>query len=716
MSKNETETRTDESTVEPAAADAATDSGKQNGAVEASNESGAEPASERSEATETSEQGTDSDDETPPRRPVSKSTTAAGTAKQASEPTRAVVLPIYDEPVESWVGLVEELLAADWDEVVVCADDPGWSGSKALRDIDGEERVTLSVSDDRRGKGGALIDGLDASDADVIGFVDADGAIDVQELACLYRVVESGDADVAIGSRGISRERRAGQSTLRRAFAAGYSALARRATGVPVRDFQCGAKAFTREAWESVTAHNAEEGFSFDTELVARLYHRGFTIREVSIEWNDSGDSDVQLKSDVPKMLSSLQRIRRTRTAAPGRASTPGSQQVAMVSCHPPLQGHLSEYCEALATELGARDDVDLTVLAQCSDDAPSVEHRDDYVVRRVWQRDSARGTASLLRELVGNDYDVVHFNIHMTYFGTKNRYRFAGLALPPLISRLSDASVVTTLHDLLEVVDDQVVEEEIGVMERLGAVAATQMVLLGDATTVTSEEYLDVVTSRYQAPDVRHVPHGTFRTASERAAGERTTTELPDLDAPLRIMVFGHLGPTKDVETMVEAMEFVHEEVPDAELWIAGDSHPGYPGYREQLEKKFSGTPGVRFTGYVEDHEMDELWESASLLAMPYRTCTGVSGVFQLAKSYGRPVLAFDVEGMRTATVETGGSASFVPEGRPEEIASRIVELWDDRERLTEMASENAAASDEFTMADAAERFAEVYGECQTR
>ena len=108
----------------------------------------------------------------------------------------------------------------------------------------------------------------------------------------------------------------------------------------------------------------------------------------------------------------------------------------------------------------------------------------------------------------------------------------------------------------------------------------------------------------------------------------------------------------------------------------------------------------------------MDEVWQRAALLVMPYRTCTGVSGVFQLAKTYGRPVVGFDIDGMRTSTLDTGGEAVFVPPADADALASEVLDLWDDRDRLTEMALGNAEAADSFTISDTADQMVEIIAE----
>ncbi|WP_277554140.1 glycosyltransferase [Halobaculum limi] len=651
--------------------------------------------------------------------PTAQSADHARDQPHDRSPERSVVLPVYQERPDVWTGLVERLLIAGWDEVVVCLDAPDDETAAAADRVGEHDGVTLATSDDRRGKGGALRDGLAAADGDVLGFVDADGAVTVDALDRLYRTVEWGTAAVAAGSRDAGDADRTGQSLVRRTLGRGYRLLARGMTGVPVSDFQCGAKAFRREVWTAIAADVDETGFAFDTELLALAHRHDFDIREVPIAWDDPGDSDVDVGTDAPALFRSLLRIRRSLPETPRALSDGGANaeadtgptvdtspdaddpmHVALVTSHPPNRGHLAEYGEELARSYAARDDTEVTVFARRTDRAPAVEDRGDYEVRRVWARDSARSAWDLVRELREDEYDAVQFNLHMTYFGTTNAYRFLGLALPPLCRALLDVPVVTTLHDLLEIVEDDHVDDTVGTLERVGARAATQLVLLSDATTVTAAEYRDIVAERYPLGDPVHVPHGTFKRADGGVA---------PLDPPLRLLVFGFLGPTKDIETTVRAFREVREAVPNAELVIAGGSHPDYPGHREQLEARFGDEPGVTFTGYVEEDDLDDVWGSATAVLMPYHTCTGVSGVFQLAKSYGKPVIAFENEGMRTSTVETGGEAAFVDPDSPTALAEGIVDLWNDRDRLRDIARTNAAAGDRVSMAETTDQMVDL-------
>ena len=92
-----------------------------------------------------------------------------------------------------------------------------------------------------RGKGAAVRAGLLASDADLVAFMDADGATDLTALDAAWHRVRSG-ADVVIGSRGLDGSVAEVRSCrTRTAGAAAYRRLARRL--VPgVADTQCGFK------------------------------------------------------------------------------------------------------------------------------------------------------------------------------------------------------------------------------------------------------------------------------------------------------------------------------------------------------------------------------------------------------------------------------------------------------------------------------------------
>jgi glycosyltransferase involved in cell wall biosynthesis len=144
----------------------------------------------------------------------------------------------------------------------------------------------------RRGKGAAVTSGFEALETDRLAFVDADGSTPASELA---RIVDAlALADLAVGSRRHPDAEITGHQTFgRRYLGDGFAWLARRLLDANVYDFQCGAKALTATAWETVRSHLYEPGFAWDVELLAMAAALDLDIVEVPIEWKDSPGSTV---------------------------------------------------------------------------------------------------------------------------------------------------------------------------------------------------------------------------------------------------------------------------------------------------------------------------------------------------------------------------------------------------------------------------------------
>lgn len=136
------------------------------------------------------------------------------------------------------------------------------------------------------GKGAAVRAGIAATTAEVVGFMDADGATDLSALADAAVLLADG-ADVVIGSRGLEEsETEARHTWLRHAGAAAYRrAAARLVPGIV--DTQCGFKIFRGDLAREVFASLGTPGFAFDVELLARCRRHGARIDELPVIWAD---------------------------------------------------------------------------------------------------------------------------------------------------------------------------------------------------------------------------------------------------------------------------------------------------------------------------------------------------------------------------------------------------------------------------------------------
>jgi glycosyltransferase involved in cell wall biosynthesis len=160
------------------------------------------------------------------------------------------------------------------------------------------------------GKGGALIEGLKlAPTADLIGYVDADGA--TPPSAFLELVRRTGEADCVIASRWLPGAILHQSQTSRRQFASRvFHAIVQFLFWMNIRDTQCGAKVLHRAAVETIHPALSIADMAFDINLLYALKRAGLRILEVPTEWTDKTGSKVNLGKTSLIMLLSVIRLR----------------------------------------------------------------------------------------------------------------------------------------------------------------------------------------------------------------------------------------------------------------------------------------------------------------------------------------------------------------------------------------------------------------------
>jgi glycosyltransferase involved in cell wall biosynthesis len=170
--------------------------------------------------------------------------------------------------------------------------------------------VTYVEFPGRIGKGGALIEGLRLGpDADLIGYVDADGA--TAPAAYLELVKRCGEYDCVIGSRWMPGSvLHQAQSLKRRIASRGFHALVELLFGMHIRDTQCGAKVMKRAAAQQVHPFLTIADMAFDINLLYVLKRAGFSVLEMPTEWADKMGSKITWSKGSLAWFLSVVRLR----------------------------------------------------------------------------------------------------------------------------------------------------------------------------------------------------------------------------------------------------------------------------------------------------------------------------------------------------------------------------------------------------------------------
>jgi dolichyl-phosphate beta-glucosyltransferase len=230
-------------------------------------------------------------------------------------PTYSIVIPAYNEAARIQNALdqvVACIHARNWNAEVVVVDD----GSRdQTADIvrtfsSAHPEVRLLQNPGNHGKGYSVRNGVLHSFGEIVMFTDADLSAPIEEADGLFAAIASG-ADIAIGSRWLERTRQTIRQPLyRQIFGRCFNGVTRAIMGLPYADTQCGFKAFTRAAAQTVFQLQTIERWGFDPEILFIARKRGYRVDEVPVSWAHDERTRISYLRDGTRMLQDIAIVR----------------------------------------------------------------------------------------------------------------------------------------------------------------------------------------------------------------------------------------------------------------------------------------------------------------------------------------------------------------------------------------------------------------------
>jgi len=311
-------------------------------------------------------------------------------------------------------------------------------------------------------------------------------------------------------------------------------------------------------------------------------------------------------------------------------------------------------------------------------------------------QREDYRAAAAFIN---AQGYDAVCLQHEFGIFGGE-----AGAYVLDLIDALQ-VPLVTTLHTVL----DKPNPAQEHVMARVLAASARVVVM--------ARKGRDILIAHYGVDPARIaiIPHGIHDVPWEPSAPAKRRLGFEGRQV---ILTFGLIGPSKGIETMVEAMPAILERAPHAVYIVMGATHPhllrsGRDSYREALVARIKALgieDHVQFIDrFVDQAELLEHIALCDVYVTPYvEEAQMTSGTLATSHGLGRPVVATPY--WHAAELLGDGSGVLVPFGDGAALGAAVADLLgDDRARLA-LSLKAYTASRAMTWPNTALRYAQAF------
>ena len=159
------------------------------------------------------------------------------------------------------------------------------------------------------GKGSAILKGFENANGNIIGFVDADESVKPEDFHKMALLI--GEYECVVASRRTEDSKiLTKQPIRRRALGRGYNIMVNLLFGLRIKDTQCGAKVFTKNAIKTILAEVGTKGYSFDVEILWRLRRRKFKIKEYPVTWMHMKEGAFNVRKHAFKMLIEIMKLR----------------------------------------------------------------------------------------------------------------------------------------------------------------------------------------------------------------------------------------------------------------------------------------------------------------------------------------------------------------------------------------------------------------------
>ena len=232
-------------------------------------------------------------------------------------PELSIVVPTFNERanipllVERLSGL---LVSCDWEVVFVDDNSPDGTAAAARAIGETDSRVRCIRRIGRRGRSGACLEGMLASQARYVAVMDADLQHDEELLVPMIEALRTGRADLVVASRYLYGGSAAGLSKQRSRVSRWSNAIVRRLLGIDLTDPMSGHFMIRRDAFEAIAPALSSQGFKILLDIMATA-HGSLRTVELPSAFRERQHGESKLDSKIALDFAALVTAKLTNDA-----------------------------------------------------------------------------------------------------------------------------------------------------------------------------------------------------------------------------------------------------------------------------------------------------------------------------------------------------------------------------------------------------------------
>ena len=206
-----------------------------------------------------------------------------------------IIIPVYneDENIIRILKAFENKIFCNF-RILICYDSDNDKTLKLIKNNRVIDQELLFIKNPKQGPNSAIIQGINASQAEIILVYMADDFENIKIINNMIKLIEQGN-DLVIPSRFISEGKMIGGGKIKKKITIIGSYLIYYVAGIPYKDCTNAFKMFSKNLKEKINL-DSTMGFTFALELTAKAYFLKLKITEIPSIWIETKNRKSSFK------------------------------------------------------------------------------------------------------------------------------------------------------------------------------------------------------------------------------------------------------------------------------------------------------------------------------------------------------------------------------------------------------------------------------------